>query len=240
MVSIMCRIGQCPRSPSRVGAAIGQTVRTKAAPAARATAVEREAPIKIREDLAAAGTREGKDSFQHVAPQLRGAPPDGDRATEYAARGALLSLGAAVAASGDGCWKAAMETLQQRTRGFGTKIPELLVLPIYANLPSDMQAKIFEPTPAGARKVVLATNIAETSITIDNIIYVIDPGFAKPKVYNPRIRVESLLVSPGAKVVPVLSAYTILLAPALATHARAQAVLHRFSRSPADSAPHQT
>ena len=40
--------------------------------------------------------------------------------------------------------EAAMETLQQRTRGFGTKIPELLVLPIYANLPSDMQAKIFE------------------------------------------------------------------------------------------------
>ena len=69
--------------------------------------------------------------------------------------------------------ESAQEALQQRTRGFGTKIPELVVLPIYANLPSDMQAKIFEPTPEGARKVVLATNIAETSITIDNIIYVI-------------------------------------------------------------------
>lgn len=42
-----------------------------------------------------------------------------------------------------------------------------------------MQAKIFEPTPPGARKVVLATNIAETSLTIDNIIYVVDPGFSK-------------------------------------------------------------
>jgi len=95
--------------------------------------------------------------------------------------------------------ESAQETLQTRTRGFGTKIPELIVLPIYANLPSDMQAKIFEPTPPGARKVVLATNIAETSITIDNIIYVIDPGFAKQNSYNPRTGMESLIVTPVAK-----------------------------------------
>ena len=73
----------------------------------------------------------------------------------------------------------AEEMLKQRTRGLGTKISELMICPIYATLPSDMQAKIFEPTPKGARKVVLATNIAETSLTIDGIIYVIDCGFAK-------------------------------------------------------------
>ena len=61
----------------------------------------------------------------------------------------------------------------------GTKIGELIICPIYANLPTDMQAKIFDPTPKGARKVIIATNIAETSLTIDNIIYVIDAGFAK-------------------------------------------------------------
>ena len=49
-----------------------------------------------------------------------------------------------------------------------------------------LQAKIFEPTPPGARKVVLATNIAETSLTIDGIRYVVDPGFAKQNEYNPR------------------------------------------------------
>eukprot|EP00308_Calcidiscus_leptoporus_P000324 CAMPEP_0119379980 /NCGR_PEP_ID=MMETSP1334-20130426/54975_1 /TAXON_ID=127549 /ORGANISM="Calcidiscus leptoporus, Strain RCC1130" /LENGTH=1061 /DNA_ID=CAMNT_0007399645 /DNA_START=58 /DNA_END=3243 /DNA_ORIENTATION=+ len=95
--------------------------------------------------------------------------------------------------------ESAQETLQHRTRGFGTKIGELIVLPIYANLPSDMQAKIFEPTPPGARKVVLATNIAETSITIDNIVYVIDPGFNKMNSYNPRSGMESLIVTPVAK-----------------------------------------
>ena len=62
-----------------------------------------------------------------------------------------------------------------------------------------MQAKIFEPTPPGARKVVLATNIAETSLTIDGIIYVIDPGFCKQKSYNPRTGMESLVVVPCSK-----------------------------------------
>jgi len=76
-------------------------------------------------------------------------------------------------------------------------------LPLYSTLPPALQQRIFEPapknkTPGGpaGRKCVVATNIAETSLTIDGVVYVIDPGFAKQKVYNPRIRVESLLVSP--------------------------------------------
>lgn len=73
----------------------------------------------------------------------------------------------------------AMEMLQKRTKGLKNKIGELIVLPIYSNLPSDMQAKIFEATPKGARKVVLATNIAETSVTIENVVFVVDSGFSK-------------------------------------------------------------
>jgi len=76
--------------------------------------------------------------------------------------------------------------LKHRTRGLGNKIKELIVLPIYASLPSDMQAKIFEPTPKNARKVVVSTNIAETSVTITGIVYVIDCGFNKSTAYNPR------------------------------------------------------
>ncbi|XVF50023.1 hypothetical protein PTKIN_Ptkin04bG0062300 [Pterospermum kingtungense] len=95
--------------------------------------------------------------------------------------------------------EAAEEILKHRVRGFGTKIAELIICPIYANLPTELQAKIFEPTPEGARKVVLATNIAETSLTIDGITYVIDPGFCKMKSYNPRTGMESLLVTPISK-----------------------------------------
>ncbi|KAF2902571.1 hypothetical protein ILUMI_03619 [Ignelater luminosus] len=91
------------------------------------------------------------------------------------------------------------ELLQDRVRRLGSKLRELLILPVYANLPSDMQAKIFMPTPPGARKVVLATNIAETSLTIDNIIYVIDPGFAKQNHFNSRTGMESLIVVPISK-----------------------------------------
>ena len=59
-----------------------------------------------------------------------------------------------------------------------------------------MQIKIFEPTPAGSRKVVLATNIAETSLTINGIVYVIDPGFSKQKSFTPRTGMESLIITP--------------------------------------------
>lgn len=59
-----------------------------------------------------------------------------------------------------------------------------------------MQAKIFEPTPEGSRKVVLATNIAETSITIDGVVFVIDPGFVKQNSYNPRTGMSSLIAVP--------------------------------------------
>ncbi|OQR72688.1 putative pre-mRNA-splicing factor ATP-dependent RNA helicase DHX16-like [Tropilaelaps mercedesae] len=92
--------------------------------------------------------------------------------------------------------EACQELLLERTRKLGSKIKELVVLPIYANLPSDMQAKIFEPTPPGGRKVILATNIAETSLTINGIIYVIDPGFCKQNSYNARTGMDSLVVTP--------------------------------------------
>ena len=92
--------------------------------------------------------------------------------------------------------EAAAEILAQRSKALGSRIAELIICPIYANLPPEQQATIFEKTPKGARKVVLATNIAETSLTIDGICYVIDSGFAKQNNYNARSGMESLIVTP--------------------------------------------
>jgi pre-mRNA-splicing factor ATP-dependent RNA helicase DHX38/PRP16 len=75
----------------------------------------------------------------------------------------------------------------------------LLILPIYSQLATDLQVKIFEPAPEGVRKVVVATNIAETSLTIDGIKFVVDSGFCKLKTYNPRLGLDALLLCPASQ-----------------------------------------
>ncbi|BFZ12702.1 hypothetical protein BsWGS_15741 [Bradybaena similaris] len=74
--------------------------------------------------------------------------------------------------------------------------PQLAILPIYSQLPSDLQAKIFQKAPDGVRKCVVATNIAETSLTVDGIMFVIDSGYCKLKVYNPKIGMDALQIFP--------------------------------------------
>ncbi|TQE09997.1 hypothetical protein C1H46_004419 [Malus baccata] len=76
------------------------------------------------------------------------------------------------------------------------EVPKLLILPIYSQLPADLQAKIFQKAEDGARKCVVATNIAETSLTVDGISYVIDTGYGKMKVYNPKMGMDALQVFP--------------------------------------------
>ncbi|KAM3716919.1 putative pre-mRNA-splicing factor ATP-dependent RNA helicase [Dirofilaria immitis] len=88
------------------------------------------------------------------------------------------------------------EVLYERMKSLGPDVPELIILPVYGALPSEMQTRIFEPAPPGSRKVVIATNIAETSLTIDGIYYVVDPGFVKQKIYNPKSGMDSLVVTP--------------------------------------------
>uniref|UniRef100_A0A7I4EI91 RNA helicase n=1 Tax=Physcomitrium patens TaxID=3218 RepID=A0A7I4EI91_PHYPA len=89
--------------------------------------------------------------------------------------------------------------LKERASHLSPKVPKLLVVPIYAALPSEQQMRVFQPAPDGTRKVILATNIAETSLTIPGIRYVIDPGLVKARAYNPRTGVESLEVVPVSK-----------------------------------------
>lgn len=88
------------------------------------------------------------------------------------------------------------EILYERMKALGPNVPDLIILPIYSALPSEMQSRIFDPAPPGARKVILATNIAETSLTIDGIYYVVDPGFVKQNAYDPRLGMDSLIVTP--------------------------------------------
>lgn len=76
-------------------------------------------------------------------------------------------------------------------KALGDLAPELIM--------SEMQSRIFEPAPPGPRKWVVATNIAEASLTIDGIYYVVDPGFSKEKAFNAKLGMDSLVVTPIAQ-----------------------------------------
>ncbi|KAF9513871.1 hypothetical protein BS47DRAFT_1295708 [Hydnum rufescens UP504] len=94
------------------------------------------------------------------------------------------------------------QVIQERLSQLDSPAP-LAVLPIYSQMPADLQAKIFEATPDGRRKVIVATNIAETSLTgesalslVDGILYVVDAGYSKLKVYNPKVGMDALQITP--------------------------------------------
>ncbi|GLB43017.1 putative P-loop containing nucleoside triphosphate hydrolase protein [Lyophyllum shimeji] len=87
-----------------------------------------------------------------------------------------------------------------------SSVGPLTCIPLYPSLPSQLQQRTFDLPPSArtpdgllGRKVFVSTNMAETSLMIDGIVYVVDPGLSKQKIFNPRIRVESLLASPISK-----------------------------------------
>lgn len=78
-------------------------------------------------------------------------------------------------------------------------VPKILVLPLFAALPQAAQQRVFQPAPPRTRKIILATNIAETSVTVSGVRFVIDCGKAKIKQFRSRIGLDSLLVKPISK-----------------------------------------
>ena len=93
----------------------------------------------------------------------------------------------------------AMEAVREQLDRLGEQKLALLPLPLYAGLTTEQQMYIFDKTPENTRKVVFATNIAEASVTIDGIVYVVDCGFVKIRAYNPKTGIESLVVTPTSK-----------------------------------------
>lgn len=87
--------------------------------------------------------------------------------------------------------KVACEMLSERIKSLHMNPFELIVVPFYATLSDRKQMKTFAPTRDESRKVVITTNIAETSLTIDGIVYVIDSGYVKLSTYNPDTDIES-------------------------------------------------
>ncbi|XP_044494912.1 probable pre-mRNA-splicing factor ATP-dependent RNA helicase DEAH9 isoform X3 [Mangifera indica] len=75
----------------------------------------------------------------------------------------------------------------------------LIILPLYSGLSRAEQELVFSPTSRGKRKVVISTNIAETSLTLEGIVYVVDSGFSKQRFYNPISDIENLVVAPISK-----------------------------------------
>lgn len=78
----------------------------------------------------------------------------------------------------------------------GVQAANLSILPMYGSLPHYKQIKVFQMAGNNVRKVVLATNIAETSVTIPGVVYVIDCGFHKLPYFDPSLGVESLCACP--------------------------------------------
>lgn len=94
---------------------------------------------------------------------------------------------------------AAADYIEATQKKLGSRSPPLIIAPVYGALPSEAQQLIFNPPPEGSRKVVIATNIAETSLTIDGISYVIDCGLEKQNSYNSATGMDQLVTVPCSR-----------------------------------------
>ncbi|OAF59601.2 hypothetical protein VC83_03863 [Pseudogymnoascus destructans] len=93
----------------------------------------------------------------------------------------------------------AVQAISGRSAQLHPRAETMMALPLYAGLSTDQQMYVFEPAPENTRKVIFSTNIAEASVTIDGIIYVVDSGFVKLRAFNPMTSIETLTATPISK-----------------------------------------
>ncbi|KAI5928303.1 P-loop containing nucleoside triphosphate hydrolase protein [Camillea tinctor] len=93
----------------------------------------------------------------------------------------------------------AVQAVAERSAQLHSKAPSILALPLYAGLTTEQQMYVFDSPPENTRKVIFSTNIAEASVTIDGIVYVVDSGFVKLRAFDPRTGIESLTATPVSK-----------------------------------------
>lgn len=93
----------------------------------------------------------------------------------------------------------ALQLIADRAATLHPRAQSILALPLYAGLTSEQQLYVFEPAPENTRKVIVSTNVAEASVTIDGIVYVIDCGFVKLRAFNSDTGIETLTATPVSK-----------------------------------------
>ncbi|KAL8943092.1 MAG: hypothetical protein Q9216_001292 [Gyalolechia sp. 2 TL-2023] len=94
---------------------------------------------------------------------------------------------------------AAIEKITDQAASLHPKAPSILALPLYAGMSTEQQLYVFDSAPENTRKVIVSTNIAEASVTIDGIVYVIDCGFVKLRAFNPQTGIETLTATSVSK-----------------------------------------
>lgn len=92
-----------------------------------------------------------------------------------------------------------VQAISERSAQLHPRAQSMMPLPLYAGLSTEQQIYVFEPAPENTRKIIVSTNIAEASVTIDGIVYVIDSGFVKLRAFNPITGIETLTVTPTSK-----------------------------------------
>jgi ATP-dependent RNA helicase DDX35 len=93
----------------------------------------------------------------------------------------------------------AIQAISERAADLHPRAQAIMPLPLYAGLSTEQQLYVFEEAPENTRKVIFSTNIAEASVTIDGIVYVVDTGFVKLRAFDPLTGIETLTATAVSK-----------------------------------------